>query len=129
MCFVSVMLVPIGYYLVIPLWLTKSWVPRVQFWVGLSMYTFGGPFLNIAVLLYASFYMDSFGWGKTRKVISEDDTTTEPEAELQSKEKRVMETSKSSYYPASASDPAGYQVPSKICPAKGYVDEEKMIGR
>jgi chitin synthase len=79
MCFVSVMLVPIVYYLCIPLWLTKSWVIRVQFWTGLFMYVFCGPFLNIAVLLYASFYMDSFGWGKTRKVISEDDSAATSE--------------------------------------------------
>jgi hypothetical protein len=48
------------------------------------MYTFSGPSHNIIALLHASFYMDSFGWGKTRKVISEDATATEPEAELQS---------------------------------------------
>jgi hypothetical protein len=35
------------------------------------MYMFCGPFLNISVLLYACWYMDSFGWGKTRKVIAE----------------------------------------------------------
>jgi hypothetical protein len=40
-----------------------------------------------------------------------------------------METIESSYVPAQASDPAGYQVPSTTCPAKGYVDEEKIIGR
>jgi hypothetical protein len=52
------------------------------------MYTFGGPFLNIAVLLHASFYMNSFDWGKTRKVESKDNTATEPEAKLRSKERR-----------------------------------------
>jgi hypothetical protein len=35
------------------------------------MYMFCGPFLNISVLIYACIYMDSFGWGKTRKVITE----------------------------------------------------------
>lgn len=35
------------------------------------MYMFCGPFLNISVLLYACWYMDSFGWGKTRKVVAE----------------------------------------------------------
>jgi chitin synthase len=83
MCFVSVMLVPIVYYLFIPVWLTKSWIVRLQFWAGLFMYIFCGPFLNIAVLLYASFYMDSFGWGKTRKVITEDESTAKSEKGLE----------------------------------------------
>lgn len=46
------------------------------------MYIFCGPFLNIAVLLYASFYMDSFGWGKTRKVISEETSKEGTQNEL-----------------------------------------------
>ena len=36
------------------------------------MYVFCGPFINITVLLYASYYMDSFGWGKTRRIIAQD---------------------------------------------------------
>jgi len=72
MAFVSVMLVPVTYYLCIPLWLHDNARDRIQFWLGCACYVLGGPFINIAVLLYASFYMDSFGWGKTRKVITED---------------------------------------------------------
>jgi chitin synthase len=72
MAFVSVMLVPILYYLVIPLWITSSWMERIQFWLGLILYVFCGPFICIAVLIYALWNMDSFGWGKTRKVVSTD---------------------------------------------------------
>ncbi|KAJ9240907.1 CAZyme family GT2 [Paecilomyces variotii] len=72
MCFVSVMLIPLVYYLCIPLWLCKAWRDRFQFWAGCALYTFCGPFINISVLLYSCWNMDSFGWGKTRKVIAED---------------------------------------------------------
>ena len=34
LCFVSVMLIPIGYYLIIPLWLCRAWRDRIQFWTG-----------------------------------------------------------------------------------------------
>ncbi|KAJ5893741.1 chitin synthase-domain-containing protein [Penicillium taxi] len=71
MAFVSVMLIPVTYYFCIPLWLCKKWLERFQFWLGCAMYIVCGPFLNISVLLYACWYMDSFGWGKTRKVITE----------------------------------------------------------
>ena len=74
MAFVSVMLVPVVYYWCIPLWLCSKWLDRVQFWLGCLMYMFCGPFLNISVLIYACIYMDSFGWGKTRKVITEGET-------------------------------------------------------
>lgn len=67
------MLLPICYYMCIPLWITKSWRERFQFWAGCVCYIFCGPFINIAVLLYAFWNMDSFGWGKTRKVISSDE--------------------------------------------------------
>ena len=46
------------------------------------MYIFCGPFINIFVLIYACIYMDSFGWGKTRKVVKEkDEGRTETELE------------------------------------------------
>jgi chitin synthase len=77
MCFVAVMLVPVWYYLCIPLWLLDTWLERFQFWAGMAIYVTCGPIINIAVLLYAVFNMDSFGWGKTRKVIA-DDSETDP---------------------------------------------------
>lgn len=68
------MLVPIIYYLLIPVWLCKRWTERCQFWAGCAVYVFLGPFLNISVLIYAVWNMDSFGWGKTRKVLSESES-------------------------------------------------------
>jgi len=81
MAFVSVMLIPVCYYLCIPLWITKSWRERFQFWMGCACYIFCGPFINIAVLLYAVWNMDSFGWGKTRKVISTDESSEGSESD------------------------------------------------
>lgn len=69
------MVIPLVYYLCIPLWLMKSWKERFQFGAGCLVYTFGGPFINMTVTLYASWNMDSFGWGKTRKVISDDESS------------------------------------------------------
>lgn len=79
LCFVAVMVIPIVYYLLIPTWLCTTWRERAQFYAGLALYVLGGPFIGIAVLLYASWNMDSFGWGKTRKVVSE-----EPEKTIES---------------------------------------------
>jgi len=122
MCFVGVMLIPIVYYIIIPLWLCKTWIPRIQFWLGLFMYVFCGPFLNIAVLLYASFYMDSFGWGKTRKVISEEETGEKCESELQRLEKGDVE-SKEKSEGSSSSETGASATPSRDC-----ADEERQIG-
>lgn len=83
MCFVSVMLIPIVYCFFIPVWLTKSLKPCLQFWIGFFMYVACGPFLSFSVLVYASIYMDSFGWGKTRKVISDDATQSGTQNELE----------------------------------------------
>lgn len=84
MCFVSVMLIPVTYYFAIPLWLCRKWVERLQFWAGCAMYILCGPFINISVLTYATIYMDSFGWGKTRKVIADESSNLlQSETELE----------------------------------------------
>lgn len=72
------MLIPLSYYLAIAIWLPRTAMERTQYLAGCACYVLCGPFINIAVLLYAVWNMDSFGWGKTRKVISED-TTTSPD--------------------------------------------------
>lgn len=94
MAFVSFMLIPLMYYLCIPLWLMKNWKERFQFWAGCLVYTFGGPFINITVTLYASWYMDSFGWGKTRKVITEDENSTTSDEKDKTKDASVQESEK-----------------------------------
>jgi hypothetical protein len=68
----TIMIIPIIYYICIVIWLPRNLLERVQYICGLFMYIFCGPFLNICVLLFAVHNMDSFGWGKTRKVVSED---------------------------------------------------------
>ncbi|KAI1489915.1 chitin synthase-domain-containing protein [Biscogniauxia mediterranea] len=73
--FASVMIVPLCYYISISIWMPRSWLERFQYLLGLVIFTVCGPFINIGVTFYACFHMDSFGWGKTRQVISE-----EPEA-------------------------------------------------
>ena len=72
MIFVGVMLIPLVYYIIMVTWLPRSMRERVQFLLGLVIFVFGGPFLNITVMLFAVYNMDSFGWGKTRQVIADD---------------------------------------------------------
>lgn len=72
MAFVSVMFVPIIYYISMTLWLPRTLLERAQYLVGLAGFVVFGPFINISVMLYAVWNMDSFGWGKTRLVIEDD---------------------------------------------------------
>ena len=72
MCFVSVMLIPIAYYLLMTLWLPQTLLERTQFLVGLAGFVIFGPFINVSVMLYAVWNMSSFGWGKTRRIITDD---------------------------------------------------------
>ncbi|EWZ85300.1 hypothetical protein BFJ70_g590 [Fusarium oxysporum] len=72
MCFAGVMIIPLLYYVIMATWLPRNLVERAQFLLGLVVFVFLGPFLNIAVMLYAVVNMDNFGWGKTRKVITDD---------------------------------------------------------
>lgn len=102
MAFVSVMLVPVVYYILIPTWFHDTWKERVQFWIGLFFFVVFGPFINVAVLFYACFYMDSFGWGKTRKIVTEQESGEKIESELQRLEKAETTTSGSSSTPRSA---------------------------
>ncbi|KAM5353906.1 hypothetical protein ACJ41O_000556 [Fusarium nematophilum] len=71
MAFAGVMIIPLVYYVVMAIWLPRTMVERAQFLFGLAVFVLCGPFLNIAVMVFAVFNMDSFGWGKTRKVVAE----------------------------------------------------------
>ncbi|KAF5020367.1 hypothetical protein F66182_7616 [Fusarium sp. NRRL 66182] len=71
MAFAGVMIIPLIYYIIMAVWLPQSMLERAQYLFGLFIFVVCGPFLNIAVMLFAVFNMDSFGWGKTRKVITE----------------------------------------------------------
>jgi len=66
------MIIPLIYYIGIAIWLPRNAVERAQYLIGLAIFTFCGPFINISVLLYAVYNMDSFGWGKTRQVVTEE---------------------------------------------------------
>ncbi|KAI5793331.1 chitin synthase-domain-containing protein [Geopyxis carbonaria] len=72
LAFASVMLVPFAYTVCIVFWLPPTPLDKFRYILGLFMYVTVGMFLNIFVLLYAVFNVDSFGWGKTRKVVAED---------------------------------------------------------
>ncbi|KAE8371969.1 hypothetical protein BDV26DRAFT_286351 [Aspergillus bertholletiae] len=71
-CFIAIVLIPIVYYTMIPFWPLKKWHDNARFWVGCLMYIVCGPFINVAILFYSCHYVDSFGWGKTQQVVSED---------------------------------------------------------
>ncbi|KAM4066528.1 chitin synthase domain-containing protein [Hirsutella rhossiliensis] len=73
MAFVGVMMIPIVYYLVMAIWMPRTTLERVQYLAGLLIFVVLGPFLNICVMLFAIWNMDSFGWGKTRLVVTDDD--------------------------------------------------------
>ncbi|KAJ4260592.1 hypothetical protein NW762_007335 [Fusarium torreyae] len=82
LAFAGVMLIPLIYYVIMSIWLPQSMLERFQYLLGLSIFVVLGPFLNIAVMVFAVFNMDSFGWGKTRKVIAET-----PEEQVREKQK------------------------------------------
>ncbi|UKZ75004.1 hypothetical protein TrVFT333_002676 [Trichoderma virens FT-333] len=67
--FAGVMVIPLIYYIIMVIWLPRNLIERAQFLLGLFIFVFFGPFLNIAVMVYAVINMDNFGWGKTRKVL------------------------------------------------------------
>ncbi|KAF4454711.1 hypothetical protein F53441_2789 [Fusarium austroafricanum] len=71
MAFAGIMIIPLIYYVIMAVWLPQSMLERFQYLLGLFIFVVLGPFLNIAVMVFAVFNMDSFGWGKTRKVIDE----------------------------------------------------------
>ena len=75
MAFVGVMLVPLGYYVIMTVWLPRGFKERVQYLAGLGLFVFCGPFLNITVMIFAVWNMDSFGWGKTRKIVTDDESS------------------------------------------------------
>jgi chitin synthase len=70
--FSSVMIFPVIYYICIVFWLPPTLFQKLQYLLGMVMYLICGPFINIIVLVYSLYNMDSFGWGKTRKVVSEE---------------------------------------------------------
>lgn len=72
LAFASIMIVPLLYYLVMAVWLPRTMRERVQYLAGLGMFVVLGPFLNLFVLVFSVYNMDSFGWGKTRVVVPDD---------------------------------------------------------
>ncbi|RFN53729.1 chitin synthase [Fusarium flagelliforme] len=82
MTFAGIMIIPLIYYVIMAVWLPQSMLERFQYLLGLFIFVVLGPFLNIAVMVFAVFNMDSFGWGKTRKVVTE-----APEEQVQEKHK------------------------------------------
>jgi hypothetical protein len=73
MAFAGIMIVPFIYYIIMAIWLPRNMLERAQFLFGLLVFTVCGPIINIAVLLFAVYNMDSFGWGKTRLVMAEEE--------------------------------------------------------
>lgn len=71
MGFLGGVIVPYIYMITLVLWMPPNNKARVQFLVGLVIYFFTGPFLTIGVLFYTIYHLDSFSWGKTRRVIAE----------------------------------------------------------
>ncbi|KAF2848143.1 glycosyltransferase family 2 protein [Plenodomus tracheiphilus IPT5] len=60
------------YMLSLAFWMPKTRKAKLQYVVGLVIFLITGPFLTLYVLFYTTCHMDSFSWGKTRRVISEE---------------------------------------------------------
>ncbi|GAW22773.1 hypothetical protein ANO14919_123160 [Xylariales sp. No.14919] len=71
--FASIMVVPLTFCFAMVVWIPKTALARAQYLLGLAIFVVFGPFINIGVTLYACWYMDNFGWGKTRQVVSATD--------------------------------------------------------
>lgn len=54
--------------LAVPLWCRLTWGERWRYWVGYVGYVVAGPLMGVMVLGYSMYWMDDFGWGKTRAV-------------------------------------------------------------
>jgi chitin synthase len=85
MAFAGVMIVPILYYIIMALWLPRTTRERIQFLLGLFIFVIIGPFLNITIMIFAVLNMDSFGWGKTRLVVADEDGTALSKKSVQGK--------------------------------------------
>ncbi|KAF2794230.1 glycosyltransferase family 2 protein [Melanomma pulvis-pyrius CBS 109.77] len=78
--FLGGVIVPYIYMLTLVFWMPKDRKAKAQYLAGLVIYFFTGPFLTIFVLFYTTWYLDSFSWGKTRQVISEETDTSSDDA-------------------------------------------------
>lgn len=61
-------------------WMPKGGRAKCQFLVGLVIYFFTGPFLTILIQFYTMWHLDAFSWGKTRQVVSEDNSFSNNDA-------------------------------------------------
>lgn len=57
------------YKLTIVMWIKLTWKERLIYFVSYPIYYLCGPLVGICVWCYSLYYMDDFGWGKTRTVI------------------------------------------------------------
>ena len=87
--FLGGVIVPYAYMVTLVFWMPPTPKAKLQYIVGLLIYILTGPFMTIAVLLYTSWHLDSFGWGKTRQVISEDSDSSDDEKALSDEESTV----------------------------------------
>ncbi|CAK3806006.1 Hypothetical predicted protein [Lecanosticta acicola] len=135
MMFVSIMMIPITWYLVVPLWHIKKWKASIQYYCGLLLFIGSGPFLAIFVLTYALINMDRFGWGKTRKVIAEiepgqADGTAGEKAQQGMIEEAPHQRSEpvSSFISPAQSTPVQVPLPAARFPGRRRLDEEERVG-
>ncbi|GME48652.1 putative glycosyltransferase family 2 protein [Neofusicoccum parvum] len=67
----GIVLTRVVYYILMVFWFPRTSRERKQYLLGLFGYLIVGRLVSALILLYAMYYIDSFGWGKTRKVVSE----------------------------------------------------------
>lgn len=120
--FASVMIAPLLYYVCIAIWLPRGFRPRIQYLLGLATYVFLGPFLNIAVLVYALWNMDNFGWGKTRKVV--DDVGTSEKKDGNTSRGAPGDQDQSTAAPSTTMTQVQRPQPVRV---RGDYDEERVL--
>lgn len=126
LAFASVMIIPLTYYIIIATWLPRTLRESMQYLCGLGIFVICGPFLNIFVMLFAVRNMDSFGWGKTRLVVSDDvkeklsEKTTSDDSSGNNQQQGVL-TEKPANYDEEAARPGPTQLPPVGRPQRAHV--------
>ena len=126
LAFASVMIIPLTYYIIIATWLPRTLRESMQYLCGLGIFVICGPFLNIFVMLFAVRNMDSFGWGKTRLVVSDDvkeklgEKTTSDDSSGNNQQEGVL-TEKPANYDEEAARPGPPQPPPVGKPQRAHI--------
>jgi hypothetical protein len=72
MIFIGISCIPFAYYIVLGMYVGRTFRERFQFILGFFAFILAGPFINVMVTVNAIYGMDNVRWGKTRQVVAEE---------------------------------------------------------